>query len=93
MGIQDGRARPPDARGAMTFVMLHGAGATPYRMTSREPAEYWHDMICDDVLGDTMLDRLVYHSHRLIFTAGSSRCLGTLESPTDFPPSTASLPG
>jgi hypothetical protein len=42
-------------------------------------------MIGDHTLGDTMLDRLVYRSHRLILTSGWSRRLGTPESPTDNP--------
>jgi hypothetical protein len=54
-------------------------------MNSWRPAENWHDMIGDHTLGDTILDRLVYHSHRLTLTGGSSRRLRTLESPTAYP--------
>jgi hypothetical protein len=54
-------------------------------MTSRRPVDCWHDTIGDHTLGDTMLDRLVYCSHRLTLTAGWSRRLWTPESPTDYP--------
>jgi DNA replication protein DnaC len=55
-------------------------------MLARRPVEDWHDMIGDHTFGETMLDRLVWHSHRLTLTSGSSRRPRTLESPTDYPP-------
>jgi hypothetical protein len=68
-------------------------GATPYRMTSRRPADCWHDRFGNHTFGDTMLDRLVCHSHRLTLTGGSSRRLWNSESPTDSPPPFKSLSG
>jgi hypothetical protein len=40
-------------------------------------------MIGDHTFGDTMIDRLVFHSHRLTLTGGSSRRIGTPEPKTD----------
>jgi hypothetical protein len=46
-------------------------------MTCRAHVENWHDMIGDHTFGDTVLDRLVYYSHWLTLTGGSSRRLRT----------------
>jgi hypothetical protein len=42
-------------------------------------------MIGENTFGDTMLDRLVCHTHLLALTGGWSRRLETSESPNDYP--------
>jgi hypothetical protein len=54
-------------------------------MTSRRTVENWHDKIGDRTFGNTMLDRLVYCSHLLALTGGSSRHVSTPKSPTKPP--------
>jgi DNA replication protein DnaC len=42
-------------------------------VTSQLPLEHWHDVIGDPTFGDSILDRLVHHAHRITLKGPSMR--------------------
>lgn len=54
-------------------VLEDRCGRRAMLVTSQLPLDHWHEVIGDPTFGDTILDRLIHHAHRITLKGASMR--------------------